>query len=391
MDPWLWDNPTRVAAGVNCIETQLGRFVSPGSRVVCLYDDRSVANNTSKSDLESALSVLECQVFWEEGVRAGPEFDDLVKALPRVRAFEPDLIVAIGGGSTIDSAKFLSWGIRLKPRDDPAKWIGQGRYPASPVPVGAVVTLPASGSWWNPIFALYRRSTKESLSGEYVYPSFSLFDPRYSMSLPVRQLRNSVCDAIIHCVDQFVTGDESPLFDAYWMATMKELFEIGPQIVSGPPKIELHERLFTAASFALNYLFVVGKDPCWAIHFIGCPLTAAFGVDHAVAVGLIAPVLLETKFRSRKVTMAKAAQFVFGVMEGTVDDKARSFIDKLRQFLEDIGQPRRLSEVEGIDLSLLDVKAMTKMVMQHMGNHSFGWNGEISKSSVEKILRAVLV
>jgi NADP-dependent alcohol dehydrogenase len=211
------------------------------------------------------------------------------------------------------------------------------------------------------------------------------------MSLPVRQLRNSVCDVVIRCIDQFITGEESPLFDMYWIATLRELFEIGPLIVNGPPDIQLHQRLLTAASIALNYMFVIGKSPCWAIHFIGCQLTPAFGVDHGIAVSLVAPVLLEAKFETRKVTMAKATELIFGQPEGPVDEKARFFIDRLRAFLAEVGLPQRLSEIEGVDLSSATVSSVTKLVMQHMGGHPFGWNGEITQKTVEKILKAVLL
>jgi alcohol dehydrogenase YqhD (iron-dependent ADH family) len=391
MRGWLWENPTRVAAGVNCVQTELPRFVPPGSRVAIIYDERSVAGNTAKADLDTALSTLKCEVHWEEGVRASPEYGDLLKSLPRIREFAPDFLIAIGGGSTIDTAKVLSWAIRLGEGEKPERYIHRGVYPSSPISLGVIVTLPASGSWWNPIFALYRRSSKETLSGESVYPSFALLDPRYPMSLPVRQLRNSVCDAIIHCIDQFVTGDESPLFDMYWIATMNELFDIGLKIVKDPPDIQLHQRLLTVSSMALNYLFVIGKDPCWAIHFIGCQLTPIFGVDHAVAVTLIAPVLLEAKFNSRKVMMAKAAEFIFGQTEGTVEEKGQFFIDGLRAFMTEVGMPPRLSEIDGVDLSSTTVRSVTKMVMHHMGNQRFGWNGEITEKAVEKILKAVMI
>jgi NADP-dependent alcohol dehydrogenase len=127
-----------------------------GSRGVCIYDDASVRENTAKSDVESALSSLGCTVLWREGVRGIPEYDDLVSSLPPLRSFEPDFLVAIGGGSTIDSAKFLSWAINLLHGKDPSKCMHHGKYPSATIPV---VTLLASGSWWNPIFGLKRRAT----------------------------------------------------------------------------------------------------------------------------------------------------------------------------------------------------------------------------------------
>jgi alcohol dehydrogenase YqhD (iron-dependent ADH family) len=368
----------------------MGRFVTPCSRIVCIYDELSVAGNTAKADVEAALSALDCVVLWEEGVRPSPDYDDLIEALPRVRDFQPDVLLAIGGGSTIDSAKVLSWAIQLNPGKNPLSAIKKGAYPAETIPVGAVVTHPASGSWWNPIFGLYRRKTQETLSGEYVYPTFSILDPRYPMSLPVRQIRNSVCDALIHCIDQYATGVESPLFDSYWMSTMKELFEIGPLIVEQNESIELHERLLMAATFALNYLFCLGKDPCWAMHFIGCPLTYVYGIDHAACVSLVAPVVLETKFKTRKASLGKAAEFIWGIQSGSVDDRARFFIRKVREFYAQVGMPQKLSEFENVKIGRNDVKKLTEIVMDHMGG-PFGVRREFKEPTVRKIFSQVLV
>jgi alcohol dehydrogenase YqhD (iron-dependent ADH family) len=324
-------------------------------------------------------------------VRASPEYDDLVSSLPQLRSFEPDFLLAIGGGSTIDSAKFLSWAINLWHRKDPSKCIRLGTYPSRTIPVVTVVTLPASGSWWNPIFSLKRRAKRQQLAGEYVYPTVSFLDPRYSLSLPVRQLRNSVCDALVHCIDQFATGDECPLFDGFWLVVMREIVRIGPAIVAGPPSLELHERLLMAASFALNYALELGKPACWGIHFVASQISVAFEIDHAIGVVLVAPVLLELRLKTRKVTLAKAAEFVFGIDHGAQDEKAQQFIERLRAFFEQVGAPRKLSEIEGVDLSKVPLKVIVRMVMQHMCRGSFGWNGEITKGVVKKIMMAVLV
>jgi alcohol dehydrogenase YqhD (iron-dependent ADH family) len=387
---WLWDNPTTLAFGTDSVHESLHRFVAPCSRVACIYDELSVKDNSAKTDVEAALACLDCIVIWEEGVRPSPEYDHLIESLPRVRAFRPDLLVAIGGGSTIDSAKFLSWAIHLDEGKDPSRSIFRGVYPSKTVPVGAIVTLPASGSWWNPIFALYRRSTQETLSGEYIYPTFSILDPRYPMSLPIRQLRNSVCDAMIHCVDQFATGVESPLFDAYWLSTMKELFDICPLIIHDNLRLDLHERLLMAATFALNYLFCLGKEPCWAIHFVACQLTIVYGIDHACGVSLVAPVLLETKFCDRKSSLAKAAEFIWGLVTGSVDDKAHFFIEKLRAFLAEAGMPAQLSQLDGVKIGANDVRKLTEMVMDHMGG-PFGIRREIKEATVTKIFKQVLI
>jgi len=393
---WIWVNSTKVAFGVNAVKENIDKWVKPGSKIVCTYGGGSIDKNGARKDVTEALAALKCDVTWEGGIVANPEYDRLVEIAQTVRRIQPDFILAVGGGSTLDGTKFISLISKMPEGVD--YWdeiLVKGKYPKEHFPVASVMTLPATGSEWNCNFVISRRSIKGKLAGggELTYPVFSLLDPNYTMTLPARQLRNGLWDAITHCIDQFLTPHELPMMDDFWISTIKELVTIGPDIVKPNSSLELHERLIVAATFALNLIFTLGKDTDWAIHMIGHQLTAKYGIDHGATLAIIAPYFLERKFEDRKVLMAKTAEQAFGIRDGTVDQKARAFIEECKKYIKAIGQPLKVSEYEfplETPLEVGDVDLVTKMVMDSVGGKPFGVDQSVSQEDVHWILERAL-
>jgi alcohol dehydrogenase YqhD (iron-dependent ADH family) len=391
---WMWINRTRIALGNGAVKEHLGRFVKPRSRVLCTFGGGSIERNTARTDVEGALEELECETLWEGRILSNPEYDRLMEIVAVIREFHPDILLAVGGGWVLDGTKFLSVAAVLPPEIDPWEHIMvQHQFPDHKIDVGSILTLSATGSEWNCEFVVSRRSrhTRGTFGGPLTYPVFSLLDPQYQMTLPVRQIRNGLYDGIIHCIDQCITGEQVPLFDNYWLATIKEFIDIGPAVIKSGSALELRERLMVACTFALNLLFTIGKEPCWGIHFISHLLTAKYDIDHAAALSIVAPVMLETQFESRKVMLAKAAEYVFGVKTGTVDEKAAAFIQRLREFGRQIDCPAVVGEWPRAVIRPGDVDEVTDLVMMTTDGQSFGWHQQITKETVRDILLKVIV
>lgn len=391
---WLWLNTTQVGFGVGCVKEHMSRFIKPNSRILCTFGGGSIDKNGARKDTEEALEALHCEVRWEGGIPANPEYERLMEIVKVVREWAPDCILAVGGGSVLDGTKFISCAAKL-PEDSDA-WqtiLVEGRYPETFVPVGSVMTLPATGSEWNSNFVISWRAKTLKQSGGCpgTFPVFSLLDPQYTMTLPVRQLRNGVCDAIIHVIDQFLTGQELPMMDSFWMSTLKELVDIAPEVVQENSSLDLHERLVMAASFALNFAFTLGKEGCWGIHMIGHQLTAKYDIDHGTTLAIVCPHFLENQFDARVSLLAQSAEFVFGFREGTQEEKAHAFIKKLTEVFASIGQISKISEWPDTTIGPNDVDEVTKMVMESVGNAPFGFRGQVTEADVSEILKKCLV
>ena len=386
---WFWNNTTQVGFGPDAVKEHLAKFIAPGSKVLCTFGGGSIDKNGARADVQSVLDSLKCQVKWEGGIPPNPEYDRLVEIAAVARQWQPDLLLSVGGGSTLDGTKFIALAAGLDEGLDPWETIIlKHTFSGKPFKLGCVMTLPATGSEWNNGFVISRRSINAKLPGghEKTYPTFSLLDPKYTMTLPPRQLRNGVYDAVCHCIDQFLTPQRVPMMDHFWMAVLKELVDIGPEVVKEGSSLELHARLVQAASFALNLIFGLGKTECWSIHTIGHQLTAKWGIDHGATLAIVTGPFLETQFEARKPLLAETAEYVFGVRDGSEDEKARAFITHINKFIETIGQPRKVSQWEGAKIGPNDVEEVTKMVMTSTGGKPFG----INQCSTEDVVRTVL-
>ena len=199
-------------------------------------------------------------------------------------------------------------------------------------------------------------------------------------------------DAFCHCVDAFLTPVQYPMFDNFWMSVCKELVDIGVPLIQPNSSIELHGRLIMAASFALNYIFSLGQVQCWAIHSIGHMLTVKYGVDHGTSLAMVMPHLLEPQLEVRKAKMAKMAELVFGIREGSVEDKAHALIKAIQKWIHDLGIPETVSKWEGAKIGKNDVEEVAKMVIEQSGGgHPVGLNGCCTEPVIRKILSKVIV
>ena len=389
---WVWINTTQVAFGENAVKEHLKDFVQRNWKVLCTFGSGSIEKNGSKKDVEDALKELNCKVRWEGGIPANPEYERLVEILKVIREFKPDLLLAVGGGSVIDGTKFLLAASGMPESSDPWDIVSRPCNPKPFCKLGTVLTIPATGSEWNNGFAVSRRATHEKNSGgfPFTFPMFSLLDPRYALTLPIRQIRNGLYDAMAHCIDQAITPKYVPMMDNFFFSVMKELVDISDDVLKLTPSIESFARLIQAASFALNKIFANGVETCWAIHTICQQLTALYGIDHAVTLSIVGPHFLEMVVKDRETSMARAAEHVFGIYSGTDAEKAQQYISKLKEWIKHIGIIDSITHCEGVVIQDGDIEKLTQMVMKSTNYHPFGFNNCITEEFVKSVFEKSL-
>lgn len=392
---WLWTNTTQVGFGEDAVADHLKKFVQPKSKVLVTFGGGSIDKNGARDDVTKALAELECETKWEGGIPPNPEFARLIEIVAVVKEWKPDLILAVGGGSTLDGTKFITAAASLDEGVDPWDIMTKKTFPKRCTPIGSVMTLPATGSEWNNGFVISRRATNEKLgSGNQVtFPKFSLLDPKYTMTLPPRQLRNGLYDAMTHCIDQFLVPQLNPMMDNFWMSVMRELVDISEPLLKENSSLELHGRLINACSFALNLVFTLGKESCWGIHQIGHMLTAKYDIDHAATLAMVTIPFLTHFKKERLYLLARSAERVFDVREGTDEEKADKFLAKLADWIKAIGHVRTVSECQHAKLPVKegDYEEVVKMVMDSNGNKPFGWHKTVTEEAVRAILKPIIV
>ena len=229
---------------------------------------------------------------------------------------------------------------------DPWNIVARGATPDAALPIGCVLTLPATGSEMNCFSVMTRKATKEKLpfACPLIYPRFAVLDPEVTFSLPPRQITNGIVDAFAHTLEQYMTYPvNSPLQDRMAEAIFSTLIEEGPKTLANPTDYASRANLVWCATMALNGLIAVGVPQDWATHMIGHEITALHGLDHAQSLAIVAPSLLKVKSDTKREKLLQFAERAWGIREGAPEARIELAIERMRAFFESVGAPTHLS------------------------------------------------
>ncbi len=373
-------NPTDILFGKGEIAA-LKDLVPAGTRVLLLYGGGSIKKNGVYDQVMAALK--DCNVEAFGGVEANPVYETILKAAEAARRHKSELVLGVGGGSVIDAAKFLANVIPVT-EGDPWDELMAGRFPANPLPVGAVLTLPATGSESNAVSVMTHkgRKLKFPFANEATRPRFAILDPSTMQSLSRRQLENGAVDAFTHVLEQYMTTPvNTPIQHGFSETLMKVLAEWGPKLIETRSE-EACENVMWAANQALNGLIGAGVPQDWSTHYIGHAITALHGVDHARSLTMIMPMLMRYKLKQKMTMLARYARNVWGVNEPDDAKAAEAGIARTEEFFRRMGCPVRASEA---DLTI-DEKAILAH-LETVGHTALGENKDIRADDVRAILR----
>ncbi len=338
--------PTTIVFGKDQLTrvSQLLKTQAVDGKVIVLYGGGSIERSGFLDQLKAELKDLEIHFF--KGIEANPEYTTLMKAVEYIREHQIGYMLAVGGGSVIDGAKFISGAVNYQ--GDPWDVLNQvpGAVFTSAIPFGCILTIPATGSESNSGAVISRSELKEkrTMGGPLFFPKFALLDPTFVATLPKRQIANGVIDAFTHTMEQYLTfKGENLLQERYAEGILSTLIEIGEKVLENPADYDLAANLMWCANQALNGLLRCGVTTDWATHMIGHELTALHGIDHAQSLAIIAPRLYEVKFESKKVKLAQYGRRVWN-LEGLDEQVARKAIAKTEEFFHKLNVKTRISE-----------------------------------------------
>ena len=378
-------NPTRIVFGEGTI-TRLDELVPAGARVLVLYGGGSAERNGTLEEVQAALGQRSAQRFG--GIEPNPSYETLIKAVELVRRDQIDFLLAVGGGSVIDGTKFVAAAAGYE--GEPWEIMQtRGKHVARALPIGCVLTLPATGSEMNCFSVVTRKSlqAKFGFSSPHVFPRFSVLDPVKTYTLPPRQIANGAVDAFVHVMEQYLTYPvNAPVQDRYAEGLLQTLIEVGPQALATPEDYAVRANLMWAATQALNGLIGVGVPQDWATHMIGHELTALHGLDHAQTLAVVLPSLLNDRRAAKRAKLLQYAARVWKIHDGEEDARIDAAITRTRAFFESLGVKTHLSDygigADAIDriIAQLEVHGMTAL-----GEHR-----DIDLATSRRILEASL-
>ena len=343
MNNFEFKNPTKIIFGKDKI-ANLTKEIPANAKILMLYGGGSIKSNGIYDQVKKSLSAFEVVEFG--GIPANPEYAVLLEALQIIKTQKITFLLAIGGGSVIDGTKFLS-AAAVYEGETPWEILTGGKPILKGMPFGAVLTLPATGSEMNSGFVLTRKETKEKLAsgGPALYPQFSILDPQVVSSIPQKQIANGLADAFTHVLEQYMTyPSDSLLQDRFAESILQTLVEVAPAIQKNASDYNAASNFMWSCTMALNGLIGQGVPQDWAVHMMGHELTALFGIDHARTLAIIAPSHYRYNIETKKDKLAQYAERVWGVTDGTTEEKAKAGIDKTEDFFHSLGIKTKLSE-----------------------------------------------
>lgn len=378
-------NPTHIVFGNKTIG-RINELVAPQARVLVLYGGESARRNGVLKQVHEALGSR--LVFEFGGIEPNPSFETLMGAVDMVRDKKLDFLLAVGGGSVIDGAKFVAAAACY----DGDAWEimeSHGATVTRAVPFGAVLTLPATGSEMNRGAVITRKATQAKLvfSSQHVYPRFSILDPTVTYSLPSRQLANGVVDAFTHIMEQYLTYPvDARVQDRISEGLLQTLVEIAPQVLSQREDYDARANLMWVATLALNGLIAAGVPEDWSTHMMGHELTALHDIEHARTLAIVLPANMLVRREAKRAKLLQYAERVWNITDGSEAERIDAAIAATRSFFESLGVATRLREY-GVGAKHID--AVIAQLEAH-GMTALGERQDVTLSISRRILEAGL-
>ena len=377
-------NPVKILFGKGEI-TKIKKLVPKKANVLLLYGKGSIKKNGVYDQVTQALSGHNTIEFG--GIPANPEYAILLEALAIIKKENISFILAVGGGSVIDGAKFLS-SAALFEGENPWDILAKRIRTDKGMPFGTVLTLPATGSEMNSGSVISRKETGEKLAmgGPGLFPQFSILDPTVVASIPNRQLANGITDAYTHVLEQYMTYPiGADLQDRFAESIMNSLIETAPKLMDNPSDYTIAANFMWCCTMALNGLIQKGVPTDWAIHAMGHELTALHGIDHARTLAIIAPRHYAYFLVNKKEKLAQYGERVWNITEGSLEERAKKAIDKTEYFFQSLDIPTRISEY-ATDYS--ETAEKVSSALENRGWTALGEHKNVTPDAVKDIVEA---
>ena len=342
MNNFSFENPTKIIFGKGSI-AKLATEIPTDKRILITFGGGSVKQNGIYNQVKLALKDHFLIEFW--GIEANPEYETLLKAAELAKENHIDFLLAVGGGSVLDGTKFISQAIAYA--GEPWDIVKNPTLAQPSLPVASVMTLPATGSEMNHRCVVSYRARKEKLAfmSRHLFPIFSVLDPEVAYSLPKQQLTNGIVDSYIHVMEQYLTFPANALLMDRWAeGLLLTMIELWPKVVADPTNYEVMSNYMLCATMALNEFISMGVPQDWATHRVGQELTALYGLDHGQTLAVLYPSLLRILKKEKFEKLLQYADRVWGIRQGSDDEKVEAVIAKTEEFFRSVGMFTRFSE-----------------------------------------------
>ena len=369
--------PTSLHFGRDIL-TDLGSTIKRyGEKVLIVYGKGSVKRSGLYDRIQRYLQEAGLEVVEYSGIKSNPIIEDVDAAVQLGRANNVDVVLAVGGGSVIDSAKAIA--LTIPSDHDAWDFFTYQATPQSGLPIITVLTLAATGSEMNSIAVVSNKAAnyKAPLRSPFAFPKHSFLDPEVTMTVPRDYTAYGIADLIAHCMEAWFGAGDCPMSDKLILSIIHEAMEAGPLLLNDLSNYELRARIMYSATLALNGITMQGKvSGDWLVHAAGHVLSLLYDVPHGPSLTILYPAWMRF-FKDQagdRITLLAAHMF------GETLDVDQS-IHRIEEFFQSLDCPIRLS-----DLNISDVSEDAIVKAMEIGKVD-GMNLKISSSDYPKLVK----
>lgn len=386
---FVYSNPTTLYFGDEA-QKHLAEALKPfGPKVLLTYGGGSIKRNGVYDDVMAALREAGKTVIELPGVMPNPTAEKLREGAELARRHDVDIILAVGGGSTVDYCK----GVSVAAHYDGDAWqhfwveMADPAPDAKIIPVGAVLTMSGTGSEMNGGSVITNHEQKLKIGKVFdsrVMPRFAILNPKYTFSLPHRQMVAGIFDTMSHLLEQYLSGDDDCTSDYIAEGLMRSLISASRVAIKDPENYEARSNIMWTATWALNTLVKCGKSQDWMVHMIGQAIGAYTDATHGMTLSGVSIAYYRHIMEAGMERFARFARAVWEIpAEGkTTRELAEAGIDALARWIDEIGAAREISSL-GVTEDMLEGIADATFIMT-------GGYKTLSHSDVVDILRQSL-
>ena len=343
-------NPTKIYFGKKSLENLEAELKNYGKNVLLVYGKNSIKKIGLYDEVIKTLKRCGKNVIELAGINANPRYSQVLEGARLVRENDVDLILAVGGGSVIDCSKAIS--VSAYAKGDPWKryWIDFEPVDNKLVPVGAILTMTGTASEMNGGSVITNEDEKIKTGRVFdasVYPKFSILNPEYTYSVPERQMVSGIFDIFSHLMEQYFSGDDDNTTDYVIEGVIKLLIKSARAAKKDPRNYEARSNIMWCATLGLNTVTGVSKTQDWEVHMIEHQLGAYTDCPHGLGLAVISVPYYRYIYKYGLDKFVRYAENAWGVdaTGKTKEEVALQGIDKLAEFIKEMGIPTTLREL----------------------------------------------
>ena len=347
---FIYSNPTRLYFGDNSLQFLSEELKKYGPTVMLCYGGGSIKRNGIYDAVVAILKEAGKTIVEDGGVMANPTVEKLYEGARMARESGADLILAVGGGSTIDYAK----GVSASAWCDEDPWTKYYLRQESPtcrlIPVGSVLTMVGTGSEMNggSVITNHAQGLKiGKVFGEEVFPKFSILNPKYTFTVPPYQMVAGIFDIMSHIMEQYFSDADDNTTDYIAEGLMRSLIHASRIAVKNPQDYEARSNIMWTATWALNTLLAKGKTTDWEVHMIGQAVGAITNATHGMTLAAVSIPYYRHVMQGGLKKFARFAESVWGIsIEGKSDQQAADEgLAALEAWMREIGVVMNITEL----------------------------------------------